>query len=166
MVARDHIVKTELKGGAQQRSRDQRQGRGIGPYDGHIRNDQKPRAYKPVIVAKAALCIGIRAAAAGKAVHQIVIVCRQQQHHKRADPQPQCGAHRPRERQERGAGHHESAPAHAAPEGQRPCAYRSQISAVFTIRADFRFVFHFLQGSFRSFDQACSYCPIISAVLQ
>ena len=129
MVARDHIVKAELEGRAQERAGDQRQGGCVGPDDGHIGDDQKPGAHKAVIVAEAALGEGIGAAAAGETVHEIVVVCRQQQHDRRAEAKTKRGAHRARDRQEGVAGHDKSAPAHGTPEGQRPRAERRQVRA-------------------------------------
>ena len=120
--ARDLIVKAKLERIAQQRPRDQRKRRGIGPDDGDIGQYQEPRAQKAVVVAKAPLGIGIGAAAVGEAVHQVMIVQAEDQHHQRPDGDAQGRACGSGDGQKGGAGHNKGSPAHAAPEGQRPRA--------------------------------------------
>ena len=123
----DLIVEAELKGPAQYRPRDQRQGGRIGPDNSHIGQNQKPGAQKAVIVAESCLRIAVGAAAVRKAVHQIAVVHRQDQHDRAADAQAEGTADRPRDGEEGSPGHDESAPADAAAEGQRPCPERSQV---------------------------------------
>ena len=122
MEARDLIVEAELEQPAKQRAGDQGQGGGVGPDDGDIRQDQEPRADEAMVVAIAALGIGIGAAAVGAALHQKMEVCRQQQHGQRAQADAQGRAHRARDGQEGGAGHDKGPPAHSAAKRQGPGA--------------------------------------------
>ena len=127
VVARDHVMKAELEHRAQERARNERQGRGVGPDDGHIGDDEEPRAHKAVVVAEDALGVGVHAAAAGITVHEVVVIRAEDQHYQRAEADAERRAHRPRDGEEGGAGHDKGAPAHAAPEGQRPCAEGRQV---------------------------------------
>jgi hypothetical protein len=79
----------ELKRAAQKRSCDEWKRRCVGPEDRDIAQDQEPRAEETVVIAEAALGVGIGAAAVRKAVHQVMIVACQNQHDRRAQRKAQ-----------------------------------------------------------------------------
>ena len=125
--AGDLIVEAELEGRAEQRSRDQRERRCIRPDDRDIGEQQKPCAQKAVVIAEAFFRIGVCSAGVGEAVHQIVIVCADQDHNKSAERNAQSGPDRAGDRKESAAGHDKRAPANAAAKRKSPCAERGEI---------------------------------------
>lgn len=128
VITGDLVVEAELEQVAEQVSGNQGQRRGVGPYDGHIRQQHEPAVQEAVVIAEVMFCVGVGAARVGVLFHQVMVIRADDQHNQPADADAQ---HRPQgtgHRQEGGPWHDKSAPAHATTEGQRPGAQRRKIA--------------------------------------
>ena len=137
VVAEYRVVESELERIAEKVSRDQRKRRRVRPDYRNVRQHEEPRAEEAVVEAEGLFRVGISAARVGVAIHHVVVVRADDEHHRRADEYAERGAERTRYRQKGRAGHDERAPADAAAEGERPNSHRGEIS-VESFALDFR----------------------------
>ena len=122
------VVEAHLKHAAEEVAEHQRQGRRVRPHDGDVDQHQKPRTQETVVVAEDIFSICERAARVGVALHQVVVVCADNQHDEAADNHAERGTQRAGNRQKGRAGHDERAPADRAPERQRPSIHWREAS--------------------------------------
>ena len=119
-VTQDFVSEAESEGVAKKVSADKTKSRGVGPDDGNVNQQKKPRIKEAVVVAKDIRCVGESSAGVGIFVDEVVVID--------ADDEHDCGTHRNAKSsakracqgKELGAGHDKRAPAHSAAKGQSP----------------------------------------------
>ena len=122
IVARHLIVEAKGQRISEHLPEDQDKRRGIGPNQGGIGDPQKPAAEKTVVVSKHLFCKGKRAAVIRVTVYHVMIVCGNEDHHRRADGHGNRGSPRSGGGEKRRSGHDKAAPSYTTAKGQRPNA--------------------------------------------
>ena len=130
LPAREAVVEAEAEHAAEERALHQRQRGGVRPDDRRVGQQQEPAAEEGVVMVAQLLDTGVGAAGVGMALHQVVVVERDDPHHQRADDDPQHRAQGPRHRQERRPRHDERAPADGAAERERPRRQDGEVAAM------------------------------------
>ena len=169
--AGDLIMQPKLEDVSQQEAADQRQGGGVGPDDGDVGEQNKPRRNEAVIRVEGVAHKAERAAVVGIELHHVMVVDAHDQHDQGADQKAERRPQRAGYRKKAVAGHHEGTPADSTAEGKRPRAERGYAAGrLCAFLNGFGGCVHVKSGPFESIRsriprrQPCSYCRIPSTV--
>ena len=114
------IVEAPLQNTAEQEKHQHHHGGGVGPHDGQVGDDERPRCQKGMVVSHDLADIGEETAVIPVFFRQLAEVGTDDQHGQTAKRNGDNAAYGAGLRQEQVARHHKGSPAHGTAEGQSP----------------------------------------------
>ena len=131
LVTHDGITETPLQNGSKKEADNQHEGRHVRPQHRQVGKGRGPGAKERMVVTEKLLGKGEHAPRAGNAVHHDVEIVGDNPHQHSTEHEGDNCSQGARNRQKRGSGHHEGAPANSTTEGERPRAQNGQFFVFF-----------------------------------